>query len=66
MAEAQAKSEATSPDVQRTLDFVHGALGSAGHAVTDPGLVDLLERYVRGEISEAQYDRAAMEHVLHS
>lgn len=66
MAEAQAKSEVTSPDVQHALGFVHGALGAAGHAVIDPVLVDLLERYVRGEISEAQYDRAAMEHVLHS
>ncbi|MEF3322883.1 hypothetical protein PV375_04215 [Gulosibacter sp. GYB002] len=66
MAEPQVELHAVSDDVERTLDFVHGALGAAGHALADPVSVDLLERYVRGEISEAEYDRAAMEHVLHS
>lgn len=66
MPKAQLKPDTASPDTQRTLDFVHGALGAAGHAMTDPMLVDLLERYVRGEISEAEYDRATVEQVLRS
>ncbi len=66
MPKAQVKPDTALPDTQRTLDFVHGALGAAGHAMTDPVLVDLLERYVRGEISEAEYDRATVEHVLRS
>lgn len=38
-------------DVAARLDFAAGALGAAGHEVTDPGLVSLIQRFARGEIS---------------
>jgi len=66
MAEAQAKPEATSPDVQRTLDFVHGALGASGHAVTDPVALELLERLARGEISGDECRAAMIDQALQS
>lgn len=41
-------------DVKKTLEFVDGALGAAGHrldAGTDPYGRELLERVARGEIT---------------
>lgn len=40
------------PDrVAKTLGFVDGALGAAGHQVDDPETRDLLRRQAAGEIS---------------
>lgn len=53
-------------DVQRKLDFMHGALGAAGHSITDPVSLELLERYARGEISGDECRAALIDHTLHS
>jgi hypothetical protein len=45
------KSKPTPEDVQKTIAFVDGALGAAGHQVTDPETRELLRRQAAGEIT---------------
>ncbi|WP_201613693.1 antitoxin VbhA family protein [Gulosibacter hominis] len=66
MAEPQVELHAVSDDVERTLDFVRGALGAAGHSITDPVSLELLERYARGKISGDECRAALIDHTLHS
>lgn len=51
-------------DVARHLSFADGALGAAGHEVTDPYLLELLERQARGELTGEEARRLGVKHAL--
>ncbi|WP_139738375.1 antitoxin VbhA family protein [Actinomyces wuliandei] len=49
---------------QDRLAFARAALGAAGHEVTDPYLVDVLQRHAHGEITGDQARDLSRRHVL--
>ena len=44
------------------MDFADGALGAAGHEVTDPAMRELLERVARREITAEEAVATARDH----
>lgn len=48
---------------EECMDFADGALGAAGHAVTDPVLRSLAERFARGELTFEEAYAAGQEHI---
>ena len=50
-------------EVERRMSFADGALGAAGHEVTDPILRNLRERAIRGEISAEEAIAAGFAHI---
>lgn len=56
--------QASEADVARHLSFADGALGAAGHEVTDPYLRELVERQVRGELTGEEARALGVKHVL--
>ena len=47
------------PEAQAGRDFATAALGVAGHEITDPEALDLLDRHAMGEVSTADAIREA-------
>lgn len=50
-------------EVERRMTFADGALGAAGHEVTDPVLRDLSRRVIRGEITAEEAIAAGFAHI---
>jgi len=64
MVHALKVEQASEADVARHLSFADGALGAAGHEVTDPYLRELVERQVRGELTGEEARALGVKHVL--
>jgi hypothetical protein len=64
MVHALKVEQASEADVARHLSFADGALGAAGHEVTDPYLRELAERQVRGELTGEEARALGVKHVL--
>ena len=50
-------------EVERRMSFADGALGAAGHEVTDPTLRELSRGVARGEISAEEAIAAGFAHI---
>lgn len=48
---------------EECVDFADGALGAAGHAVEDPELRSLIERFSRGELTFDEAYEAGQHHI---
>ncbi|MET0886142.1 MAG: antitoxin VbhA family protein [Mycetocola sp.] len=48
-------------EVERRLARADGAIGAAGHQVTNPVTRDLLRQKIRGEITSEEYVRRVIE-----
>jgi len=64
MVHALKAEQVSEADVARHLSFADGALGAAGHEVTDPYLRELVERQVRGELTGEEARALGVKHVL--
>ncbi|MFD2674235.1 antitoxin VbhA family protein [Gulosibacter bifidus] len=64
MSDNAVQTPSSDDEVQRMLDSVHGILGAAGHAITDTAVLNLLERYARGEISGDECRDRMKQHIL--
>ena len=45
------------PEAQAARTFADAALAVAGHEITDPALIDLLDRHAAGVIDDAEFER---------
>lgn len=60
MIRTSSKQSTHTPD--ELMDFADGALGAAGHEVTDPTMRELLERVARREITAEEAVAKARDH----
>ncbi|WP_431031225.1 hypothetical protein [Plantibacter sp. RU18] len=63
IAQHRIRPSVTQVEASRRLQFADGALGAAGHAVTDPTLRDLGARVARGEMTVEDALAASLEHI---
>lgn len=48
---------------EQAMAFADGALGAAGHQVTDPYINDLIRQRLEGEISMDEFERCVDAHI---
>lgn len=58
------KAQFSDREAAERLAFAEAALGAAGHEVTDPFLLEVLDRHAHGEITGEEARELSRQHVL--
>lgn len=63
IAHPQARPTVSEAEIERRLSFADGALGAAGHEVTDPALRELSRQVAAETITAEEAIARGMEHI---